>query len=65
MSVYICVCDSHLAPSNVDLVFNNVKPKDWYRTEMGCVRLRDQIFGLMDQAGHHSWYPATILLRVD
>ena len=56
----------------LDLAFNNVKPKDWYfvldyvrfRTELGCVRLTNQKkIGWMDQR-HHSWYLATLLVKV-
>ena len=40
--------------NKLDLAFNNVKPNDWYfvldlvrvRTELGCVRLTNQIFWL-------------------
>ena len=57
--------------NQLDLALNNVKPKDWYFvlnkihvwTELGCVRLTNQNFGLMDQ-GHHSWSSATLLLKV-
>ena len=56
----------------LDLTFNNVKPKDWYfvidlvqfRIELGCVRLTNKIFGWRDQ-GHHSWYPVLLKFRVD
>ena len=57
--------------NKLDLAFNNVKPKDWYfvldlvqfRIELGCVRLTNKTFGWRDQ-GHHSWYLATLLLKV-
>ena len=43
-----------LSMNKLDLAFNNVKPKDWYfvldkvqfRTDLGCVRLKNQIFWL-------------------